>query len=217
LTTTTNNNYFVDIKSIQVADNKCIGYTYYNLALPTYELVNKGDDISWSKLSFTPDLNGSSTDIYISNLTLTQNGKYLCCRGATDFIIYDLSDHKTAKKVFTTPIGNCLSVISNPNQPNEIIVMTKNGFELRSCPDFELLGRFVDPDMKGVRPINVDPYSNILLGWSSLNFHFYNLSTMTEILRIRGPWGEWNNTARLYRNYMFNESRAMDLTKYFAN
>jgi len=206
----------VRVKNVQLVDNNCIGLSYTNLVLPTYKLINLGSDLTWNEFSFTPDVIYPTTSNYLSGLALTQSGKYLCSIGATDFIIYDLSDHKTAQKVFTAPKDFYLSVINNPTQPNQVIVMTKTGFELRNCPGFELAGSFVDPENSGVIPVNVDPYSNVLLGWSPLRYHFYNLSTMKEIFRLGAPWGEgeYTNLAKLSRNYLFNQGRAMDLTKY---
>ena len=195
-------------------DNDCVGFSYTNFTLPVYKLINLGNDPSWNELSFTPDFVNSTTNKYLSALALTQSGKYLCSKGATDFIIYDLSDHKIPKKIFSTPKDNYLSVINNPNQPNQVIVMTKTGFELRNCPGFELAGSFVDPENSGVVPMNVDIYSNILLGWSSKHYHLYNLATMKEIFRLNGPDTDYNNSAMLSRNYIFNAGRAMDLTNY---
>jgi hypothetical protein len=216
-TLATGANRHISVNNVQVVDNSCVGFSYTNTDLPTYKLKNLGDDLTWSELSFIPDFVDSTTLKYSSALALTQSGKYLCSRGAMDFIIYDLSDHQTAKKIFSTPKGSYLSVINNPNQPNQVIVMTKNGFELRNCPGFELVGSFVDTENSGIIPVNVDTYSNVLLAWSSMHYHFYNLSTMKEILRINAPWGEYNNYARLSRNYIFNEGRAMDLTEHFKH
>lgn len=207
-------NWLVALKNVQLVDNDCVGFSYTNLTIPIYKLINLGNDLSWKELSFTPDFVNTTTNKYLSALALTQSGKYLCSRGATDFIIYDLSDHQTPKIIFSTPKDNFLSVINNPNQPNQVIVTTKTGFELRNCPGFELAGSFVDPENSGVVPMNVDIYSNILLGWSSKHYHLYNLSTMKEIFRLNGPDTDYNNSAMLSRNYIFNAGRAMDLTNY---
>jgi hypothetical protein len=207
-------NWLITLKNVQLVDNDCVGFSYDNFDLPIYKLINLGNDPTWKELSFTPDFVNTTTNKYLSALALTQSGKYLCSRGATDFIIYDLSDHNTPKKIFSTPKDNYLSVINNPNQPNQVIVMTKTGFELRNCPGFELSGSFVDPENSGVVPMNVDIYSNILLGWSFKHYHFYNLSTMKEIFRLNGPDTDYNNSAMFSRNYIFNAGRAMDLTEY---
>lgn len=206
------NNTYTRLYYVQPTDNDCVGfYSNYNNN-KKYTLKNFGNDFTWSDFSFTPDYS-ASTEYFYSGLALTMNGRYLCSMGTTNFNIYDLNNHTSANLVYVTPINKILSVINNPLNPNQIIIGTKTGIEIRQCPDFQLISSFNSTELSNFRPINVDTYSGILLVNTPGYYVFIRLSDMKLLYKLPMVYFTYNNTS-LYHNYIFSKNRALDLTNY---
>lgn len=207
-------NTFTRLYYVQPTDNDCVGfYSNYNNT-KKYTLKNFGYDLSWFDCSFSPDFR-DSTAYYYSGLALTINGRYLCSLGSSNFNIYDLNNHTSANKIFTIPKTNILGIINNPTDPNQIIVKTKTGFEVRQCPDFNLISSYYDSELSELTPVNIDPYSGIMFATSPGYFKFIRLSDMKLLFKLSAAYYPNGNSARLFHNYIFCSNRALDLTNYF--
>ncbi|MDD4972445.1 MAG: hypothetical protein PHT07_23695 [Paludibacter sp.] len=207
-------NTYTRLTYVQPTDNDCIGfYSNYNNT-KKYTLKNYGYDLTWFDFSFTPDYI-DSTAYYYSGLALTMNGRYLCSLGSSNFNIYDLNNHTSVNKIFSIPKTNILSVINNPIDPNQILVKTKTGIEVRQCPDFNLISTYNDPELSGLMPVNVDPYSGILFATNPGYFKFIRLSDMKLLFKLSAAYYPNANSARLFHNYIFSSNRALNLTNYF--
>lgn len=205
------NNTYTRLYYVQPTDNDCVGfYSNYNNN-KKYTLKNFGNDLTWFDFSFTPDFL-DSTAYYYSGLALTMNGRYLCSLGPTNFNIYDLGNHTSANQVFNAPKTNILSVINNPLDPNQIIVKTKTGFEVRQCPDFNLISTYNDTEFSELMPVNVDPYSGILFATNPGYFKFIRLADMHLLYQLSAAYYPNANSARFFHNYIFSSNRALDLT-----
>jgi hypothetical protein len=199
---------------VQPTDNDCVGfYSNYNNT-KKYTLKNYGYDLNWFDFSFTPDFL-DSTAYYYSGLALTMNGRYLCSLGSSNFNIYDLNNHTSANLIFTTPKTNILSVINNPTDPNQIVIKTKTGFEVRQCPDFNLISTYYDSELSELTPVNIDPYSGIMFATSPGYFKFIRLSDMKLLFKLSAVYYPNGNTAKLFHNYIFCSNRTLDLTNDF--
>lgn len=200
-------NYSYQIDFLTVADNNTIGF--FNGT--NYVVKNYGSDVSWKEFTFKPHYNDSTRWTYVRGLTLTPDGKYVTCHGDYDFIIYDISDHKTAKSIYTSPYGHA---IGNPLNYNELIRLAQGKLGVYSLPDMQLLRSCDISKYETVILLNVDPYSGILAFSSNEYMVFLDNHTMQEVLKLKTDY-YMDYSSRLYRKKLFTSyQRVIDLTKY---
>lgn len=198
---------------LQVTDNGC--FTYLNDSRE-FTILNLGSDTSWQKFTFKPNYIDSTTTSWAMGMTsLTADGRYAAVCGERNLYIYDVSDHKNATVVFSTPRSQAYSVLANRLNKDELIVSTKDKIEVRTCPDFQLKKQLIIEGMGNFEIMNVDSYSNILLVSSSTYYHFINLETMKEVFRLTlGGNPYYGYGARLYRKQFFMGNTKTDMTPY---
>lgn len=195
--------------NITISNNDCIGYH----SNANYTIKNLGTDTSWKEFSFKPHYDDSTQVVYIRGLNLTADGNYVCCRAAYDFYLYDVSDHKNAKIVFTAPHNDFRRVVGNPLNKDELIAMRENSVEIRSCPDFQLIRKFEASGLGAFVYCDVDSYNNLLLVCTNNYFHIIDLSSMKEALRLNASYYD-SYKAKFMKKQIFVNNIVVDLSKY---
>mgnify|MGYP000851717964 FL=1 len=201
--------YYLDYYDLMVADNNTLGY--YNTQLSEYIIKNYGTDKSWTVFSFNPRFNDFTKGNYPHGISGTSDGKYVMCKGDKDFYLYDVSDHATAKLIYSSKIHK--QAIENSANQNEIILLQDKKIEVRSLPDMNLLREAV-VFYPGIILLNVDPYSNILAYSSSNYIVLMNINTMKEIAKFRTTLSYDNRTRLLRKQLITKNKRILDLNNY---
>lgn len=201
-----------DAEQIQVSDNGRVGY-FYN---KQYTILNVGSDASWSSFSFLPHYDDTIVNyarIFIGAINLSSDGKYVCCRAAHDFNLYDVSDHQNAKLVLTESRDIISRVYGNPLNYNEFIIQGMGKYEIRSSPDFKFIRGFDTEYLIGCVFCNVDPASNLMLLSTPTHYVIIDLMTLKEVFRLKSP-GSYEYNARLFNKHLFVGDTSKDLTEY---
>ena len=188
---------------MQLTDNGCFAY-YDNFK--EYVVNNVGSDPSWQQFRFKPN----NEDYQMGFMTqISVMGDHFYWLGKNYFYIYDISDHKNAKIVYSAPSSKVGSILANPLNNDELIVGQDSKIEVYSSPDFKLKKQISLPGVGKIYIENVDTYDNYLLASSTNYSHIINLENMKEVLRFGSGLG-----GVMYRKQLFVNSYKIDLTPY---
>jgi len=166
----------------------------------------------WTSFSFATDLDSNPNKVYFSIIANSIDGKYICVWGINEFRIYDVSDHKTAKVVYTLPAIEIGGVVAHPTNPGLIYVRHKGVMELRTCPGFELV-KTIDIPITYYYFHSIDPYSNVMLMMKDQYYYFIDPNTSKVLLKLKLE-SLYDYNVSLLRNQFKTPLNVLDLTNY---
>lgn len=176
----------------------------------TLHLRNVSESTDWESFSFKTDLDSIYTNIYLSVIANSVDGKYICVRGLNGLKIYDVSDHQTARVVYTHPDKSVQRLVAHPTDPGLIYALVNDKLQLRTCPGFELV-KTIDIELSDYRIYTIDPYSGILMMWKNDDLYFYDPDTGRKLLQLKSNQ-IWRQQALLVRNQLKMANNTIDLT-----
>lgn len=136
-------------------------------------LQNLDPNAGWSKLSFDIDI--TEYYQYINAIANTLDGNYLCVAGNNSFTIYDVSNHTSAKVMYSDTKKSYHGVLAHPREANLIYVKgLANTLELRTCPGFELVKSYELP-IKAYYVYSLNPSNNDVLLIDNVYYYVYDL------------------------------------------
>lgn len=167
----------------------------------------------WQSFSFTSNADPNTNTIYVSNISNSIDGKYVCVRGATDFKIYDVSNHTTANVIFENASGDYRGSLAHPTNPGLVYVKKATSFELRSLPAFELVKSFNLPVTSSYMHC-IDPYSNLIVFASGQFYYFINAENGNLVYKLKSYIDLSTVETSLNRYQLMSGSRIVDLTNF---
>ena len=178
------------------------------------EIVMKNlTGVGWQSFSFTSNADATVNANYVSNIANTIDGKYICVRGASDFKIYDVSNHTTATVIYENASGDYRGAIAHPTNPSLVYVKKATSIELRSLPGFDIVKTINLPFTTSIMHA-LDPYTSIFVLSSGNYYYFLDAETGKVIYKLKSMWDVSTYEATLNRNQFVSNSRIIDLTNY---
>lgn len=165
----------------------------------------------WQSFSFTSNADPNALALYVSNISNSIDGKYVCVRGATDFKIYDVSNHTSANVIYENASGDIRGAIAHPTNPGLMYIKKVSSIELRSLPTYDLV-KTINLPFTSFYMHSLDPYSNLFVLSSGSYYYFMNAESGAIVYKLRSIWDVSNYETTLNRYQLTSGSRIVDLT-----
>ena len=167
----------------------------------------------WQSFTFASNADPNTSTLYVSNISNSIDGKYVCVRGATDFKIYDVSNHTSANVIFENASGDLHGSLAHPTNPALVYVKKATSIELRTLPAYDLI-KTINLPFTSFYMHSLDPYSNLFVLSSGSYYYFLNAESGAIVYKLRSLWDVSSFETTLNRYQLISGSRIVDLNNY---
>jgi hypothetical protein len=147
----------------------------------------------------------------VSNISNSIDGKYVCVRGASDFKIFDVSNHTTANVIYENASGDFHGSLAHPTNPTLVYVKKATSIELRTLPEFELV-KTINLSFTNSYMHCIDPYSNLIVFSSGQYYYFIHAENGNMVYKLKSYMNLSTFETSFSRYQLISGSRIVDLT-----
>lgn len=166
---------------------------------------------NWQSFTFTSNADPNTSILYVSNISNSIDGKYICVRGASDFKIFDVSNHTTANLIYENASGDFQGSLAHPTNPALVYVKKATSIELRTLPAFELV-KTINLSFANSYMHCIDSYSNFIVLSSGRYYYFINAENGNMVYKLKSYLDLSTLEISFNRNQLISGSRIVDLT-----